>query len=132
MIAKRPLPAIAAALVLALTAQTNAQSMNPMRGEIDSFTDSFAVRVFPSNPYRHRIRVEVNVYDHEFRPVSARVTPSEFVLGGEGSRAVVVVVPFEGQVARKVRICTESIPFPGEQTQIRAQICGKFLGRRRS
>lgn len=108
------------------------QSMNPMRGEIGSFTDQFAVRVFPSNPYKHRIRMEVRVYDQDFRPVRARVAPSEFSVGAGDSRPVLVVVPFEGATTRKVRICTESVPFPGQQTQIRAQICGKFLGRRRS
>ena len=102
--------------------------MSPMRGEVMSFTDSFAVRVFPSNPYEQRIKVLVRVYDQDFYPVAARVTPAVFTLAGNGSRSVLVIVPFEGDAQRKVRICTESVPFPNEQTQIRAQICGKFLG----
>jgi hypothetical protein len=53
------------------------------------------------------------------------------MLGADASRPVLVVVPFDGAATRKVRICTESVPFPGEQTQIKAQICGKFLGQRR-
>ena len=108
------------------------QAMSPMRGEVMSFTDSFAVRVFPSNPYEQRIKVLVRVYDQDFYPIAARVTPAEFTLAGNGSRPVLVIVPFEGAAQRKVRICTESVPFPNEQTQIRAQICGKFLGQRRS
>lgn len=106
------------------------QSMSPMRGVITSFSDAFAVRVHPANPYGHRIRVEVRVYDQDFVPVSARITPSSFMLGGQASRPVLVIVPFEGAASRKVRICTESVPFPGQQTQIKAQICGKFLARR--
>ncbi|WP_127520120.1 hypothetical protein [Mesorhizobium sp. Z1-4] len=106
------------------------QSMSPMRGVVTSFTDVFAVRVHPANPYGHRIRVEVRVYDQDFAPVAARITPSSFMLGGQASRPVLVIVPFEGAASRKVRICTESVPFPGQQTQIKAQICGKFLARR--
>jgi hypothetical protein len=108
-----------------------AQSMTPMRGEVRSFTDAFAVRVFPGNPYDQRIRVEVHVYDQDFQPIDAQISPSAFLLAGQASRPVLVVVPFDGTNERKVRICTESIPFPGEQTQIRAQICGKFFGHRR-
>lgn len=106
--------------------------MTPMRGEVRSFTDAFAVRVFPGNPYDKRIRVEVHVYDQDFQPIEAQISPSAFLLAGQASRQVLVVVPFDGASERKVRICTESIPFPGEQTQIRAQICGKFFGHRRS
>ena len=124
---------LAAALAAGLLpAAAAAQSMTPMRGEVRSFTDAFAVRVFPGNPYDKRIRVEVHVYDQDFQPVDAAVTPSVFLLAGQASRPVLVVVPFDGATDRKVRICTESIPFPGEQTQIRAQICGKFFGHRKS
>lgn len=124
------LPLALALLLVAQPAPT--QSMSPMRGEVTSFTDGFAVRVFPANPYGHRIRVSVRVYDQQFRPVEAGVTPNDFMLGAEASRPVLVVVPFDGAAERKVRICTESVPFPGEQTQIKAQICGRFMGRRRS
>jgi len=112
-------------------APASAQSMSPMRGEVASFSDRFAVRVYPANPYGHRIKVSVRVYDQDFYPVDARVTPGDFMLGPEASRSVLVIVPFDGASARKVRICTESVPFPSEQTQIKAQICGKFLGQRR-
>jgi hypothetical protein len=43
-------------------------------------------------------------------PVQARVAPSDFMLGGQASRPVLVVVPFDG-AARKVRIFTEASPF---------------------
>ncbi|MBO6727187.1 MAG: hypothetical protein JJ911_16140 [Rhizobiaceae bacterium] len=122
---------IAAAIVFLLaTLPALGQSMSPMRGVVTAFADVFAVRVYPSNPYDHSIRVEVRVYDQKFQPVPARVTPPSFMLGAEASRPVLVVVPFEGAASRKVRICTESVPFPDQQTQIRAQICGKFLARR--
>ncbi|MEJ6785728.1 hypothetical protein [Aminobacter sp. Piv2-1] len=123
------LPLVAAALASPVA---QGQSMSPMRGEVSSFTDAFAVRVYPSNPYGHKIRIDVRVYDQDFQPVKAEVAPNSFMLGSEASRPVLVVIPFDGASERKVRICTESVPFPGEQTQIRAQICGKFLGQRRS
>ncbi|WP_136618541.1 MULTISPECIES: hypothetical protein [Mesorhizobium] len=109
-----------------------AQSMSPMRGEVNSFTDVFAVRVFPANPYDRKIQVEIHVYDQDFQPVDARISPNVFQLASQASRPVLVVVPFDGTTERKVRICTESIPFPNQQTQIRAQICGKFFGHRKS
>ena len=123
---------ILAALATLPAFAASAQSMSPMRGEVASFTDAFAVRVFPANPYGHRIKISIRVYDQNFNPVAARVMPDDFMLGSEASRPVLVVVPFDGAATRKVRICTESVPFPGEQTQIKAQICGKFLGQRRS
>lgn len=123
---------LAIAALSLLAGEAAAQSMSPMRQEVNSFTDSFAVRVHPGNPYKQRIRVEIRVYDQDFYPVpEARVAPSEFMLAGERTRPVLVVIPFGAAGERKVRICAESIPFPNEQTQIRAQICGKFLGRRR-
>jgi hypothetical protein len=109
-----------------------AQSMSPMRGEVNSFTDVFAVRVFPANPYDQKIKIEVHVYDQDFQPVEAKISPSVFQLASQASRPVLVVVPFDGAPDRKVRICTESIPFPNQQTQIKAQICGKFFGHRKS
>lgn len=108
-----------------------AQSMSPMRGEVNSFTDVFAVRVFPANPYDQKIKIEVHVYDQDFQPVEAKISPSVFQLASQASRPVLVVVPFDGAPDRKVRICTESIPFPNQQTQIKAQICGKFFGHRK-
>ncbi|GLQ82285.1 hypothetical protein GCM10007881_58080 [Mesorhizobium huakuii] len=123
------------ATVLAVSlipAAAAAQSMSPMRGEVNSFTDVFAVRVFPANPYDQKIKVEIHVYDQDFQPVDARISPAVFQLGAQASRPVLVVVPFGGAAERKVRICTESIPFPNQQTQIRAQICGKFFGHRKS
>ncbi|WP_027037703.1 hypothetical protein [Mesorhizobium ciceri] len=124
---------LATALAIGLAPiAANAQSMSPMRGEINSFTDVFAVRIFPANPYDRKIRVEIHVYDQDFQPVDARISPNVFQLASQASRSVLVVVPFDGAAERKVRICTESIPFPNQQTQIRAQICGKFFGRRKS
>jgi hypothetical protein len=114
---------------LALVPSVSAQALSPMRGTVKSFSDQFAVRVFPANPYTHRIRIEVKVYDQDFRPVTnARVSPSQFTLGGNTSRPVNVMIPFDGQSERKVRVCAEAIPFPGKTSNIKAQICGKFLG----
>lgn len=129
MLSLRPCTiAIVLAYIAAHGGSAAAQSMTPMRSEVKSFTDAFAVRVFPTNPYPDRIKIEIHVYDQDFFPVDARVTPAEFTLAGGASRRVTVVVPFAGGSERKVRVCTESIPFPDQQTKIRTQICGKFLG----
>ncbi|QND62599.1 hypothetical protein HB777_00865 [Mesorhizobium loti] len=124
---------LATVLAVGLTPiAAQAQSMSPMRGEVNSFTNVFAVRVFPANPYDRKIQIEIHVYDQDFQPVDAGISPNVFQLASQASRSVLVVVPFDGAAERKVRICTESIPFPNQQTQIRAQICGKFFGHRKS
>lgn len=119
--------ALAAPFALAPAA---AQSMSPMLGEVRSLTDHFLVRVRAQNPYRHRIRVHVRVYDARFRPVRAQVRPASFLLGGGAQRPVQVRVPFDGAGRRRVRVCTESIPFPNRQIAMRSQICGRFLATR--
>ena len=106
-----------------------AQSMTPMRGEVSSFDDNFAVRVAPGNPYTHRIKVEVKVYDEQFRPVPAFVMPRETLVAAQDRRTVMVLIPFDGKPERKVRICAESVPFENQPTRLRTQVCGKFLAR---
>ncbi len=113
-------------------ATANAQSMSPMRGSVNSFSDAFALRVHPTNPYDKRIDIEVRVYDQDFFEVPARVSPQTFSLAAGATRRVTVVVPFDGATERRVRVCTESVPYPDQPTQIRTQICGKFRGIRRS
>lgn len=107
-----------------------AQSLTPMRGEVKSFTDQFAVRVFAMNPYNKRMKIEVKVYDDTFRPVGAVVLPGEAMVGAQDSRSVMVMVPFDGQPQRRVRICAESVPFKTETTSLRTQVCGKFFAQR--
>ncbi len=123
--------AVAVALsAIALATPVAAQSLTPMRGEAKSFTDQFAFRVYPANPYSRRIKVEVKVYDENFAPVRASVTPPETYLAPEDNRAVMVLVPFEGRTERRVRICAESIPFEDKATRLRTQVCGRFLAQR--
>lgn len=128
--------AVAAAIVMAsaiagASAPAAAQSMTPMRGQVGSVTDKFAVRVFPMNPNQHRARFEVKVYDENFAPVAAVVSPPAAIISPNGSRNVLVVVPFEGRMQRKVRICTESIAAANATTRLRTQVCGRFIGYRR-
>ena len=101
-----------------------------MRGEVRSFTDQFAIRVFPANPYPRRIQVEVKVYDENFAPINAAVMPQAVMLAPEDNRSVMVLVPFEGKTERRVRICAESIPFENKSTRLRTQVCGRFLATR--
>lgn len=118
-------------LALCAPAATQAQSMSPMRGQVTSFTDAFAVKVYPANPYNHRIQVEVKVYDAHFRPVPAIMSPANLTLAGNASRQVTVMVPFGNDAQRRIRICTESVPYAGQgKSNIKAQVCGKFIGQR--
>ena len=81
----------------------NAQSLHPMRAEAKSVTDQFAIRVFPGNPYQHRIKVEIHVYDETFREIEAQVVPREALIAPQEFRNVMVVVPFDGKTERRVR-----------------------------
>ena len=104
-----------------------AQAMTPMTGQVAAFGDTFKLQVTPSNPYKHRIGVEMKVYDHQFRPVpTARVVPERFMLGAGTAREVTAHVPFGGYSPRYVRVCAESIPYRGASTQVRTRVCGKF------
>lgn len=107
-----------------------AQSMTPMRGEISSFEEEFTVRVFPYNPYPHSIRVAIKAYDQDFRPIEADVMPPEMVIDSMSSRSAIVSVGFKNKKVRRIRICTESVPFPGLHASIKAQICGRFIAHR--
>ena len=112
------------------SAPAAAQSMTPMRGEVKSFNDRFAVRVFPGNPYKHRIRVEVRVYDEAFNEVAADVVPRETMIGAEDRRSVLVMVPFVAAKDRKIRVCTESVPFNSQLARMKTQVCGRFYAQR--
>jgi hypothetical protein len=125
------LSGVAALLVLAgTTSQASAQALSPMRQLVNSYSDVFAVRVTPKNPYQHRIRMEVRVYDHNFNLIKARVSPRSMMLGAGAGRTVTVMVPFEGKTKKRVRICAESVPFPRHKTKLKARVCGKFLATR--
>lgn len=119
-----------AASVIAPPRPALAQAITPMRGEIKSSTDQFAVRVYPANPYPHRMRVEVHVYDETFGAVSAQVMPPVVTLAPSDTRSVLVVVPFDGRDQRKIRICAESVPFTDNAQRIRTQVCGRFFAQR--
>ncbi len=107
-----------------------AQSLHPMRAVVKSFSDTFAVRVFPGNPYRGRLPVEVRVYDQNFQPIKARIAPARAIIGAESKRSVLVEVPFNGASQRKIRICAEAVPMKAGNQSIRTQVCGKFLAKR--
>ncbi|MFN3867875.1 MAG: hypothetical protein ACK4MF_02280 [Hyphomicrobiaceae bacterium] len=126
--------ASATGLLAVSSHEAAAQAMTPMRGEVKSFADRFAIRVFPQNPYKHRIKVEVRVYDETFAPIpTAAVAPAEMMLAPEDNRGVMVVVPFDGLRERRVRVCTESVPFANTlSSRVRTQVCGRFIAFRLS
>lgn len=125
-----PLVATMVSTFTALATVANGQALSPMRQVVNSTMDSFALRVTPKNPYKHRIRMEVKVYDHNFKLTPAHVSPKSFMMGAGGSRRVTVLVPFNGERQRRIRICAESIPYTNQPTLIRAQVCGRFLANR--
>jgi hypothetical protein len=115
--------------LIAWCSLASAQSLSPMRGEIRSFSDRFAVRVYVGNPYEKRMQFDVAVYDTNFYRAVASVTPSRVSVAGGQTFPVLVVIPFEGQRERRIRICVEGVAYQGNSTRMRTQICGKFLAR---
>jgi hypothetical protein len=104
-----------------------AQSITPMRQVVRSFADDFALRVTVGNPYPVRLAFEVKVYDEAFRPIAARVNLPVVRISANDTRIVTVVVPFENEPQRKVRICAEGLFGGTTGSKVRTQVCGRFL-----
>lgn len=99
-----------------------------MRGVSRSFDEQFAVRIVVGNPYTSLQDFAVRVYDQNFETVEAKVSRPIVRVPPGDTRSVTVIVAFDGAVNRKVRVCAEGL-FPGENnTAIRTQVCGRFLG----
>ena len=109
----------------------SAQALSPMRGEVRSFADEFVLRVRTHNPKGERMAVAMRAYDHRFEPIRARFSRSSFMLGGEASRTVTVIVPFEGVRERFVRVCAETIALRTSSHSVRTRVCGKYRALRR-
>jgi hypothetical protein len=105
-----------------------AQSVTPMRGVAKSFSDVFAVRLTVGNPYQKPVQFDVRVYDENFEPVDAFVSPQVLRIGARDTRQVTVRIPFLGQGQRKVRICAEGLFGTDNKSSVRTQVCGRFLG----
>lgn len=113
---------------LAACQVAQAQSVTPMRGVSKSFTDVFAVRLTVGNPYQKPVEFDVRVYDENFAPVDAFVSPQVLRIGARATRQVTVRVPFLGQGQRKVRVCAEGLFGKDNKSLVRTQVCGRFLG----
>jgi hypothetical protein len=105
-----------------------AQSVTPMRGVAKSFTDVFAIRLTVGNPYQKPVQFDVRVYDENFDPVDAFVSPQVLRIGARDTRQVTVRIPFLGKGQRKVRVCAEGLFGTDNKSSVRTQVCGRFLG----
>jgi hypothetical protein len=107
-----------------------AQSVTPMRGVTKSFTDVFAVRLTVGNPYQRPVNFEVRVYDENFAPIDALISPQVLHIGARDTRQVTVRIPFLGEGQRKVRVCAEGLFGTENKSAVRTQVCGRFFGQR--
>lgn len=128
---------ISAALVLALLAgaPAAAQSLSPMRREIVSFENRFALRVMAGNPNGRSQTIAVRVFDldwNELNDVWVSRPATDVPPGGRVD--VIVIAPFHDQIVRDVRICAEAAPAlsagAGAGARVRGQVCGLFRARR--
>jgi hypothetical protein len=104
-----------------------AQSITPMRQVVRSFANDFAVRVTVGNPYPRRVAFEVKVYDETFKPIAARINFPVVKIAANDTRMVTVVVPFNENPQRKIRICAEGLFGADTGSKVRTQVCGRFL-----
>ena len=119
--------ALALAVLVATPSASLCQSVTPMRGTSRSVVETFAVRIVVGNPYPQQQTFAVKVYDDKFFPIAAEVSLPFLKLPAQGSRTVLVMVPFDGMQNRKVRICAEGLFGTAESSKLRTQVCGKFL-----
>jgi hypothetical protein len=119
------------ALALLFAGQASfAQSVTPMRAVAKSQSEEFAVRLTVGNPYEKAVDFDVFAYDENFEPIEAVVAPSKLRISSRETRQVVVRVPFLGTTKRKVRVCAEGLFKQSNNTAVRTQVCGRFLGQR--
>ena len=118
------------ALALTCSGHVQAQSVTPMRGVAKSFTSDFAVRLTVGNPYKRPVQFDVRVYDEHFQPVAAVVMPNRLRIAAQDTRQVTVRVPFLDTANRKVRVCAEGLFGGKNNSAVRTQVCGRFLGQR--
>lgn len=114
------------ALVLECHA-AHAQSVTPMRGAVTSFADEFALRITVGNPYPRATYFDVRVYDENFQPIEAIVSPPNLKMPPDETTLVSVRVPFNGGSTRKVRVCAEGMFANANQSGVRTQVCGRYL-----
>lgn len=131
------LPVLLAAVVTTmLGTSAEAQSLAPMRGQVVSYADRFALRLHPGNPYDKGMTMSMAVYDEAYRPIRAAVFPERQVIGPGGNGSVTVVVPFDGTRERRVRVCARAHPLavpggPSGRANIVTEVCGRYRAVRR-
>lgn len=110
--------------------EAHAQQLVFKSGKLVTFADQVSLIVEPRNTFNRKARMQVRVYDHNFKLIKAKVTPREFSLPRGGARNVRVIVPFLGQSQKRFRICTERVPDKGATQQVRTRVCGRFYASR--
>lgn len=119
-------------LLMALAPSAYGQALSPMRHEVVSFGDRFALRLTAHNPYRHVIHSEFKVYEEDWTPIHDLTMTSRAAMLGPGSRQpLMVILPFGALPERTVLVCHETkIAVYHANNFIRGQVCGRYRARR--
>lgn len=122
-------------LVLAGAAPSAAQSLSPMRRDVVSFEDRFAIRLIAGNPNAHARTVAVRVFDLDWNELDdVWVSRPETDVAPNGRIDVIVIAPFHDRDERELRVCAETAPRPfagvAPGAQVRGQVCGRYRARR--
>lgn len=98
----------------------------PPTAETISFVDEAGLELVVSNPEGTRSNIRLGVYDSKYRPIRrAKAYPPSLTLGAGASSQVTIIVPFEGETVRNLRICAEN-------SQTGTRNCGRYRIRRAS
>ncbi len=126
---------VAGAIALLAAAPSGAQSLSPMRREIVSFEDRFALRLIAGNPNARAQIIAVRVFDLDWNELDdVWVSRPEADVAAGGRVDLIVIAPFHEANVRELRICAETAPRPfgasGLGAQVRGQVCGRYRARR--
>lgn len=111
-------------LLSLINVSANAQALTPMRDEIATYTDRFALRLEAINPYDTPQQFSIAVYDKDFEPTVA-VALSKEIIVPPGERASFLVL---GSAHHdQIYVCVGASPMRGRAgAQIRGEVCGKY------
>lgn len=121
---------VAVVFFMQVVTHATAQQMSVKSGKLITVDDRVSLVVEPRNTFNKPVKLQVRVYDHNFKLIKAKVSPREFKIRSGGTRNVRVTVPFLGETKKRFRICTERIPESNNTQQIRTRVCGRFYATR--
>lgn len=121
--------------LLALAAPAGAQSLSPMRRELVSFEERFAVRLAAGNPSESPQTLAMRVFDEDWVEIADAWVSRPLAEVAPGGRVeIIVIAPFLDGPRRSIRVCAEgapsAVPRLAGSAQVRGRVCGFYRAQR--